>query len=1013
MDKDTDIPWIVRVNPERAYDMGGAVIGDHIQTEKVVYKTDRPLNITLTTDSEEITESPRWITLSDKDVAAIWSAGNKDAINLLFSKEGEEVFGHISEKVGHIVTKDEISDYAFINESKNQFVWFAPENHTPTTYELSYVTDASKADSNVLTNSAGAGWKQWTSGTVIGSFLQEVKIEKTNDGVYQEGENYFVDWTITLEVPEGRNAIPDAFLYDELPYHNESDAYDRLVGLDVQALDYNQLKADEMGYLATIAKPAFKISTTSSDEKVKEVVDKAIARLGHPVLGLSTLDFRVYEQDDTLRGQFPIDNGGEQYDNQRMTPVRFSIWLGELPDTLNGKGGYTITVTYTTQVDPKLVSELNGRTYGINNAALEQRSGDSDAFLTEAYSPYWIDHSTAQNVLDKSVIDFDSDTNIVTYQVNINPEADLEATSGAEYILKDVLDLPGAQFIKNSFQLSFLGTVDKASAAFTWDNSEKTVLWRADGGKVDLPDDQSNAMKSMVENDVENSSSGSGNFTFTLTNNYNSLALAAPEEAIGKLAPMVLTYQVELPERAVAPEKETITNSVTLSMKSGENEPVLLDGVKTTFDYTTALHKHLSAAPDGANGYTATFVINVDKKVDEWKNMGGTFTVSDEMSKSLVVDITSIKVYGIKSDGDEEELNVDDYTSSYDDRSSETSNFLSVTITDSDSYDKYRIEYDTKVQGEIGDTVEYDNAANVEGTEIKSEIIEKDVYIQKQTGGVDETYYEVKLLKFDAQNTAVKLKATFTLYAYEDGEWTEKLTDLTTNDNGELVLNNTIYKDLNLGPNTWYKLVETEAPFGGYLKGTTYFRIGQMEEDETKPGEIGSYTTISLKGGTHQIPNYKASLRLHKMDEEKGITSSLSGAEFGLYGDPGCTGELLSEAKEEHTKGIYSFELADLTAGTSYYLKETKAPDGYNLPDTVYTVTFDEEGNVTLTNGDEIVSKDGIGAYLIPNKCGYELPKTGGHGRTWYTLAGLLLCSAAYFMYKRYLNRKGESDFTL
>lgn len=1012
VERDPNIPWTVKVNPERAYDMGGAVIGDHIQTKNVTYKTDTPLKIKKTTGShtdENCTEiNARWITLNDKSVSDIWAVGRDNAIDQLFSENGQSILAEINEQVGETVTRETISNYVFVNQSGNQFVWFVPEENTPTTYELSYVTDASEAESNVLTNSAGAGWKQWIYDTVIGSFLQEIKIEKENSGAYQKGDDYFVDWTITLNVPGGRNAIPNAFLYDQLPYHSESDAYDQLVGLNTSEFDYS--KANQMQYLEDIAKGAFEIETTSSNKEVQNMVHNSKASLGHPKNGLTEMDYKLYESADTQRGQFPIVNGEGKYAGKRMTPTRFGIWLGDLPDTLN-KDGYEITVKYTTKVDPKLVSELNGRTNSINTVALEQRNGENDILLANATSPYWVEHSTAQNVLAKSVAGFDSKNNIVTYQVNINPDANLDAIPGSNYILEDVLDLPGAQFIQNSFELSFQGTVEvdenDENAKFIWNNSQKTVLWRSDDGKVDLSGKLSAGMKELVRFDIGNPSDASSKFNLTLSNSNNIFALTNPEDSKGKFAPMVLTYKVQLPNNIVGSTQERITNSVTMEQKSGENQPVLLDGVKTTFDYTSALHKKLSVAPDGNNGYTATFVINVDKTVDEWKNVGKNFTVSDEMSKSLMVDISSIKVYGIKNDGSEEELESDKYTSSYDDRGSK--NLLSVTINEDENpeYVKYRIEYKTKVQGEVGDTVDYDNVAKVEGTKIESETVEKNVYIQKQDSSVEETQYEVKLLKYDAGNTNLKLKATFRLYAYENGNWTAKRTGLTTDENGELVLNNDIYEDLGLGPNTWYKLEETSAP-EGYLKGTTYFHIGQVEESEAKPDEIGSYTTIPLKGGEHQIPNYKAELRLKKVNSND-PNLVLSGAEFALYETDECVaGEEVKTVKTS-LNGIYSIDLKGLKSGKVYYLKEIKAPDGYKLSNTVYRLTFDNEGKVTLTDADsqKVKEVEDESAYLIPNEASYELPQSGGIGTYMFTLGGLLLMAISLiYGYKLRLARE-------
>lgn len=83
-------------------------------------------------------------------------------------------------------------------------------------------------------------------------------------------------------------------------------------------------------------------------------------------------------------------------------------------------------------------------------------------------------------------------------------------------------------------------------------------------------------------------------------------------------------------------------------------------------------------------------------------------------------------------------------------------------------------------------------------------------------------------------------------------------------------------------------------------------------------------------------------------------SKSLSGAEFELYSDAACT-QSVGTLSETQT-GIYSLSLENLTAEKTYYLKETKAPAGYQIADTVYRVSFDEKGKVTLKdqNGQDV-----------------------------------------------------------
>ena len=94
-----------------------------------------------------------------------------------------------------------------------------------------------------------------------------------------------------------------------------------------------------------------------------------------------------------------------------------------------------------------------------------------------------------------------------------------------------------------------------------------------------------------------------------------------------------------------------------------------------------------------------------------------------------------------------------------------------------------------------------------------------------------------------------------------------------------------------------------------------------------------------------------------------------------------------------------------LEAGT-YYLRETKAPEGYNklLSDikvvieanydtttgklTNYTVTYTYNGKpITVTNTDKLTSPE----VPVENKTGAQLPSTGSKGALMVTLASIVL----------------------
>ena len=164
--------------------------------------------------------------------------------------------------------------------------------------------------------------------------------------------------------------------------------------------------------------------------------------------------------------------------------------------------------------------------------------------------------------------------------------------------------------------------------------------------------------------------------------------------------------------------------------------------------------------------------------------------------------------------------------------------------------------------------------------------------------------------------------------------------------------------------------------------------------------------------------------------------TSLANAEFELYkankaGDAADTNAKINIVDEG--KGVYRQATADeakvtgftsakivsdadgkvlvkgLVAGT-YYLRETKAPEGYNklLSDikveikpvydettgklTSYSVDYTYNG--TTTPGTAITTKDNSPEVAVENKTGAQLPSTGSKGALMVTLAGIVLFGA-------------------
>lgn len=131
-----------------------------------------------------------------------------------------------------------------------------------------------------------------------------------------------------------------------------------------------------------------------------------------------------------------------------------------------------------------------------------------------------------------------------------------------------------------------------------------------------------------------------------------------------------------------------------------------------------------------------------------------------------------------------------------------------------------------------------------------------------------------------------------------------------------------------------------------------------------------------------------------------GKDTPLKDAQFILSTDSTCNDDTKNLKFSLNESGKYRFNtlgtatlksqsngyiyIEGLKAGT-YYLKETKAPDGYNLLKTIQTIEIGEDGSIKL-NGTAITDD-----VRVKNNSGTLLPHTGGAGTTMIYLVGALL----------------------
>lgn len=255
------------------------------------------------------------------------------------------------------------------------------------------------------------------------------------------------------------------------------------------------------------------------------------------------------------------------------------------------------------------------------------------------------------------------------------------------------------------------------------------------------------------------------------------------------------------------------------------------------------------------------------------------------------------------------------------------------------------------------------------------------------------------------------------------------------------------------GKNANYTISEAENGFEiqfnyDNLKATvdtdTYVHVvytATLNEDAFKKDSLGNtayvgvntnpYDEDSVETETVTKKVYTYGFTVTKVGEND---EPLPGAEFKLYSDAACTKgiKFVDKGNGVYTKsteddGIATalvtnengqLQVQGLACGT-YYLKETKAPDGYVLPANPIKVELVDnepdgkldgcsvEGGIIPNEvsplivgepGEEIQTGDNIFEFIVKNeKPGFNLPTTGGMGTVLFTAGGLVImaCGAA------------------
>lgn len=128
-----------------------------------------------------------------------------------------------------------------------------------------------------------------------------------------------------------------------------------------------------------------------------------------------------------------------------------------------------------------------------------------------------------------------------------------------------------------------------------------------------------------------------------------------------------------------------------------------------------------------------------------------------------------------------------------------------------------------------------------------------------------------------------------------------------------------------------------------------------------------------VEGQTVSLKTYDVSVK--KVDSTD-TSKTLANATFAIYSDEACRNELATATSGQDGIAKFDYKFAEGT----YYVKETQAPNGYNLNTSVFEVKVD--GTAATTT---ITVKDTPTA----------MPETGGVGTMMFTIGGISLIAVA------------------
>ena len=299
-----------------------------------------------------------------------------------------------------------------------------------------------------------------------------------------------------------------------------------------------------------------------------------------------------------------------------------------------------------------------------------------------------------------------------------------------------------------------------------------------------------------------------------------------------------------------------------------------------------------------------------------------------------------------------------------------------------------------------------------EGYLINSEVFVRQITVNGAGGSaavysepvVSENILSLDIVKREADNLQA-IPGTVFKHTLPDGISEEIVTD----ENGMVTI-----KGLTRGV---HKIEEIKS-LEGYLlnPGIITFEVAEDNTitllSNTSKDETGKIEFSVQENGTGlvEIENVQLpyNLQIYKKNE---LNKRLEGAEFTIYKDEACTEIVAAGATDSEGRVLFS----GLKNNVSYYLKETKAPQGYRLPhnedgsEIIYKVLTKSNPVQGIfgyyINDEEYVCEGDIDAaagtvndrtvnLIVVNNTGIEMPETGNYTELLVMVlgAGCMIC---------------------